>query len=347
MTILRVILFSFLFTATTFAENNLKAGVVLPLSGMVASMGQAVSRGLEIYRADNTEKLKNVTFIIEDSKYDGKETSKIINKLITTDKVDIIYVWGVTPGEITTPIAGQKNVPTIIATYLTESTKFKSIVDLGPSEEACLEPMINYLTKGENSAAHDYGAVSIDVGSAVTALNTIDKKTGYVMPREVIPTEMGDFKSILTKFKNKKIKRILLFLFPDQALSFLRQAKDLNYEFTAIGGDIFAEQKFFTEAKKINPNLYISYGRIAPFLETKYREKYNDASYLSEVGYGYSFGMLSAALVDKKARLNGETFHALLTELPISELPLKNPRLTTGPNGYTRIESSYELIDPQ
>lgn len=345
MKLLRLVLLTLL-PFSAFAENTLKVGVVLPLSGMVAPMGQSVNNGLELYKKDNPERVKNITFIIEDSKYDGKETSTVINKLITTDKVDMLYVWGVTPSEIAAPIADQKNVPTIIGTYLTQSAKHKSVVEFGPSEDTCLDPIVEYLKKDGNEN-HDYGAISIDIGSAMSALDSIDKRAGYTMPREVVPADVTDFKSIITKFKNKKIKRVVLFLFPEQALTFLRQAKALSYEVSVLGGDIFAEEKFFTEAKTLTPHLFISYGRVAPWLEEKYRATYHQASYLSEAGYGYSLGALSSMILNKKDELRSVHFHELIAKLPVSELPITNPEIKAGADGSMRIHSSYELFEPK
>jgi hypothetical protein len=313
---------------------------------MVAPMGQSVNNGLELYKKENPDKVKDITFVIEDSKYDGKETSTVVNKLITTDKVDMLFVWGVTPSEIAAPIADQKKVPTIIGTYLTQSAKHKSVVEFGPSEDSCLDPMVEYLSK-DGGEKHDYGAISIDIGSAMSALNAIDRKTGYTMPREFVPSDVTDFKSIITKFKNKKIKRVILFLFPEQALTFLRQAKALSYEVSVLGGDIFAEEKFFIEAKTLTPRLFISYGRIAPWLEEKYRSTYHQASYLSEAGYGYSIGAISSMILNKKEALHSSTFRELIAKLPVKELPIAKPEIRAGADGSMRIHSSYELFEPK
>jgi hypothetical protein len=345
MKLFRLLLLTFL-PFIAFAENTLKVGVVLPLSGMVAPMGQSVNNGLELYKKDNPEKIKNITFVIEDSKYDGKETSTVVNKLITTDNVDMIFVWGVTPGEIAAPIVNQKNTPTIIATYLTHSEKYKSVVELGPSQDSCLDPMIEYLAKG-SSEKNDYGAISIDVGSAIYALDSIDERMGNVMPREIVSSDTTDFKSIITKFKSKNIKRVIMVLFPEQALTFFRQAKALSYEVSVLGGDIFAEEKFFNEAKTLTPHLFISYGRVAPWLEEKCRTTYHNASYLSEVGYGYSLGIISSMLVNRKDELHGNTFHKLANSLPMSDLPLTRPVVKTNEKGALTIHTSYELFEPK
>jgi outer membrane PBP1 activator LpoA protein len=70
-------------TKTLSIKQNFKVGIILPLSGPVASMGNAVKDGIDLYLNEN-DHLKS-SIILEDGRYDGKTTISAFHKLTKID----------------------------------------------------------------------------------------------------------------------------------------------------------------------------------------------------------------------------------------------------------------------
>lgn len=75
-------------TAPPAANETLKIGVMMPLTGDVATYGESVKNAIE-YAASQAQ-LDNVQLIFEDSKCEGKDAASAINKLINVDGVSAI-----------------------------------------------------------------------------------------------------------------------------------------------------------------------------------------------------------------------------------------------------------------
>ncbi len=91
-------------------------GLILPVSGTAAEYGTAIINGLELAKHDFQPLTEQVDFVVEDSQYDGSKTIQAFLKLVTLDKVDLIYVWGSSPSEVAAPLAHRYKIPTVLAT---------------------------------------------------------------------------------------------------------------------------------------------------------------------------------------------------------------------------------------
>lgn len=68
-------------------KNEIKIGVITPLTGDGATYGEATKRGIELALGDR----KDIKLIYEDSKLNQKDSVNAIKKLIFQDKVDAIF----------------------------------------------------------------------------------------------------------------------------------------------------------------------------------------------------------------------------------------------------------------
>ena len=122
---------SILLSSSLFAEarpENLKVGFVISLSGSLAQFGAAIENGVRLAQEDNPEVLDTFIPIFEDSEYKTKTAITNFNKLLSVDKVDLIYVFGSPMTEALGPMAEKVKLPMISTEYNPKYTQNKQYV---------------------------------------------------------------------------------------------------------------------------------------------------------------------------------------------------------------------------
>ncbi len=100
------------------AADEVKIGLILPLSGPFASTGRQVEAACRLYMARNGDNAggRKVTLIVRDDTGLAPETTKrIAQELITRDGVAVISGFGLTPlAFATAPVATEAKVPMVV-----------------------------------------------------------------------------------------------------------------------------------------------------------------------------------------------------------------------------------------
>jgi len=100
--------------ASAVQAQEVKVGLVVPYTGVGAELGQAVTRGAELYLKLNADKVRpyKITLIKRDDKDASGATSRtVVQELLTQDNVDVLAGWVYSPNAIASaPIvsAGKK-----------------------------------------------------------------------------------------------------------------------------------------------------------------------------------------------------------------------------------------------
>lgn len=96
--------------------GTVKIGLILPLTGELAFLGEAGKNGAELaleeINADPSLKHK-YELVIEDDALDAKRTASALNKLMSVDSVDVVVSVSSGSGNVVTPIAEQSKLPHI------------------------------------------------------------------------------------------------------------------------------------------------------------------------------------------------------------------------------------------
>ncbi len=105
-------------SAGAVADNKVKVGVVLTMSGGAAQFGQQILRGAKLYLQDHPESLggHEIELIIRDSKRPGGDIAKTVTQeLITREGVDILTGYVFSPNAMSiAPLITQSKTPTVI-----------------------------------------------------------------------------------------------------------------------------------------------------------------------------------------------------------------------------------------
>src|SRR5579872_6172978 len=99
------------------AEDTVKIGLIVPLTGGQASTGKQIDNAIKMYQQQNGATVggKKVEVIVKDDAAVPDNTKRLAQELIVNDKVNFIAGFGVTPAALATaPLATQAKIPEVV-----------------------------------------------------------------------------------------------------------------------------------------------------------------------------------------------------------------------------------------
>jgi len=99
------------------AEDTVKIGLIVPLTGGQASTGKQIDNAIKMYQQQNGATVggKKVEVIVKDDAAVPDNTKRLAQELIVNDKVNIIAGFGVTPAALAAaPLATQAKIPEVV-----------------------------------------------------------------------------------------------------------------------------------------------------------------------------------------------------------------------------------------
>ncbi|MEO6270600.1 MAG: ABC transporter substrate-binding protein, partial [Lautropia sp.] len=106
------------------AQETLKVGLILPMTGPFASTGRQVEAAARLYLAQNGSTVagRKVELILRDDAGTADTTRRIAQELVVNDKVVALAGFGLTPLALATaPIATQAKTPMVVMAAATSS----------------------------------------------------------------------------------------------------------------------------------------------------------------------------------------------------------------------------------
>lgn len=276
-------------------QARFTVGVIAPLSGPVAPMGDAFRRGFERFEKEHPSCASQATLKFEDGKYDGKATSTAFKKLVAADRVDFTIVWGNTPASVVAPIAESKKAPLLAIAFKPEAKGRSHVITFGPKTKDLAAKIAAELRAWNLKRP---AAVTVNIGDALAGIDHVKDFLGGDLDVRVVALEEGDFRTILTQLRAKGVDGMIAFLLPDQALNFAKQAAEIHFTPPIIGGDVFADVDFGGRVSAYLPRLAFVYGAVDPDFTQRIKQRPGGSSYLFEIASGYTMGELSCTLAE-------------------------------------------------
>jgi len=111
-------------SATVWAQDSFKIGLILPMTGPFASTGKQIEAAARLYMAQNGTSVagKKVELIVKDDTAAPDVTKRLAQELVVNDKVQVLAGFGLTPLALSTaPIATQSKTPLVVMAAATSS----------------------------------------------------------------------------------------------------------------------------------------------------------------------------------------------------------------------------------
>jgi branched-chain amino acid transport system substrate-binding protein len=214
---------------SAFAQDTVKIGFILPMTGQQQSTGIQESAGAKLYMAQHGDTVagKKIDLIIRDDGAVPDNTKRIAQELIVNDKVTFLAGFGVTPTALAVaPLATEAKVPEIVTAAGTSIITEKSPYIVRTSftlAQSCV-PMADWAAqngiKKVVTMISDYGP-GIDAEKAFTAEFT--KKGGDVLESIRFPLANPDFAPFLQRATDDKPDAIFVFVPSGQGGTFVKQ----------------------------------------------------------------------------------------------------------------------------
>ncbi len=232
--------------------DTIKIGVVAPLTGDAANMGENKRIALEIARDEiNASGGINgsiIELIVEDGKCDGKEATNAANKLLNIDKVKAI-IGGMCSAETLAiaPLAEAAKIPLISSASTNPKVTdagdyvFRFIASDSFQGKFAAEHVFSTLNK--KNVAIIYCLSDWCVGIKDVFKTRFAELGGKIAIEEGYAQEAGDLRTQITKVKASNPELIYFLGYTQGSIIGLKQMKELGVKVPVFGGDAWDDPK--------------------------------------------------------------------------------------------------------
>lgn len=214
------------------AQEVVKVGLILPMTGPSASTGRQIEAGARLWMAQNGDTVagKKIQLIIKDDTGAADQSKRLATELVVNDKVAFLAGFGLTPLALAVgPVATQAKVPAVImaagtSTIVASSPYFVRTSFTLPQNTA---PMAQWSAanniKTVVTLVSDYGP-GLDSEKAFKA--EFEAKGGKVLDTLRAPLMNPEFAPFLQKAKDLKPDALFLFVPSGQGASLMKQVNE-------------------------------------------------------------------------------------------------------------------------
>ncbi|MBS0520162.1 MAG: ABC transporter substrate-binding protein [Proteobacteria bacterium] len=211
------------------AQETVKIGLILPMTGQQASTGKQIDAAVKLYQAQHgtTVAGKKVEVILKDDTSVPDVTKRLAQELVVNDKVAFLAGFGITPSALATaPIATQAKVPEIVmaagTSSITEASPYVVRTSFTLAQSAV--PMADWAVK--NGLKKVVTLVS-DYGPGIDAEKSFSEefkaRGGTIVENLRVPMRSPDFSPVLQKAADAKADALFVFVPSGAGAQFVKQ----------------------------------------------------------------------------------------------------------------------------
>ncbi|CAN5509820.1 ABC transporter substrate-binding protein [soil metagenome] len=211
------------------AQETVKIGLILPMTGQQASTGKQIDAAVKLYQAQHGTTVvgKKVEVILKDDTSVPDVTKRLAQELVVNDKVAVLAGFGITPSALATaPIATQAKVPEVVmaagTSSITEASPFVVRTSFTLAQSAV--PMAEWAVK--NGIKKVVTMVS-DYGPGIDAEKSFSDKFkadgGTIIENLRVPMRSPDFAPVLQKAADTKADALFVFVPSGTGAQFVKQ----------------------------------------------------------------------------------------------------------------------------
>jgi branched-chain amino acid transport system substrate-binding protein len=225
---------------TSRADDAVKIGLILPMTGPSASTGREIEAAVKLYQAQNGDTAggRKVEVILRDDTGVADITKRLAQELIVNDKVAVVAGFGLTPLALAVaPLATQAKVPEVVmaagTATITEASPY--IVRTSFTLPQATVPIAEWAAKNGIrkvvTLVSDYGP-GIDAEKAFREKFAADG--GEVLDSLRAPLRSPEFAPFLQKAKDLKPDALFLFVPSGQGAALMKQVADRDFASAGI-----------------------------------------------------------------------------------------------------------------
>ena len=218
-----------LLSTAASAEDIVKVGLILPMTGQQASTGKQIDAAVKLYVAQHGNMVagKKIEVILKDDTGVPDVTKRLAQELVVNDKVAFLAGFGIAPSALATaPIATQAKVPEIVmaagTSSITEASPYIARTSFTLAQSSV--PMAEWAFK--NGIKKVVTMVS-DYGPGIDAEKSFSEKFkadgGTIVESLRVPLRSPDFAPVLQKAADSKPDALFVFVPSGAGAQFVKQ----------------------------------------------------------------------------------------------------------------------------
>ncbi|MGK9051360.1 ABC transporter substrate-binding protein [Xaviernesmea oryzae] len=211
------------------AQETVKVGLILPMTGPFASTGRQVEAGVKAYMALNGDTVagKKIEVVLRDDAGVADQTRRIAQELVVNDGVKMLMGFGLTPLAMSVaPVLNQAKIPAIITSATTsaimpQSQYYVRTSMAGPQSAVPVATWaVQNNLKRVVTLVSDYGP-GIDIEQGFT--NQFKKEGGTIVEAVRVPLANPDFAPFLQRVRDAKPDAVFAFVPSGVGSLFMKQ----------------------------------------------------------------------------------------------------------------------------
>lgn len=292
--------------------SPVRIGVMLPLTGGAASLGQSCRRGVELaieqYSQDKIAGQPDIVLVTEDTQAKPAQGISAFHKLTDADKVHAII--GPLASGVTIAVAPlTERAHTVILSpgastpSISAAGEFVFRNELSEALGARRQAELAYQTLGYRKIALIYVNNEYGVGTATQFRSRFTELGGSVPVDEAFTPAATNFRTVLTKLKNSAADAVF-FVYQDSVLDFMRQRAELGVATQVFTTPVFEDPSNLKNLGHLAEGVvYAYYGDFDPQSKddlrrqfvVAYTTRYDETpTYYSALGYDAARILLKA-----------------------------------------------------
>lgn len=254
------------------AGKEVKIGVILPLTGGAAFLGESAQKAAELALKDAGQTRNTYTLVFEDDAFNPVKTVSAVNKLTSLDKVSSIITFGSGTSNAAAPVNEAAKVPRFgLASDPTSAKGDYNYVNWTPpfkEGELLAQELVKrgYKKVAFVTANHPGTRAVAEAAKAKLAGTGVE-----VVSDEISTIGDKDFRTVINKIKSTKPDMIVLELFSPEIELFAKQAKNLALNVPLTSVESF---EWSSEPELFEGMWFISDAKIDPAFAEKFKAAY-------------------------------------------------------------------------
>ena len=282
-------------SVNVYAQDTLKLGIPLPLTGTNAKFGEIEKKSYEIAKdeinAKGGIKGKKVVLEFEDSQGKPEVARSIVERLIDVKKQPVVFgEYSSSCSKAIAAVAEERKVPYLVVTGATDDItqqKYKYVFRMNPTNAYYATGLMSFLNTvvKPKTIAILYESSDFGTSGAEDMVHQAKKAGMQVLVKEQYEKGAVDFRPILSKVKAARPDVIYMVSYVMDAALLMRQIKELRIDAKLYAGGAagFAIPEFVQNAKEASELVMtatlwspqIAYRGAKQFAE-KYKRLYKD-----------------------------------------------------------------------
>jgi branched-chain amino acid transport system substrate-binding protein len=222
------------------AQDTVKIGLILPMTGGQASTGKQIDNAIKLYMKQHGDTVagKKVEVILKDDATLPDNTKRLAQELIVNDKVNIIAGFGVTPSALAAaPLATQAKVPEIVmaagTSIITERSPYivRTSFTLPQSSTIIGDWAVKNGIKKVATLTSDYAPGNDALASFKEHFTA---GGGEIVEEVKVPLANPDFAPFLQRMKDAKPDAMFVFVPAGQGGNFMKQYAERGLDKSGI-----------------------------------------------------------------------------------------------------------------